>query len=73
MAGDFDVSDDDFHVIVKDEFAPETDGDGYIPLPIADDIALSRVAVGAEREDIIKTRQAVPATVVLETLGDPEE
>lgn len=67
MAGDFDVSDDDFHVIVKDELAPKKDGGANIPLPIADDIALSRVAVGAEREDIIKTRQ------VLETLGDPEE
>lgn len=67
MAGDFDVSDYDFHVIVKTEFAPETESGANIPLPIADDIALSRVAVGAEREDIIKTRQ------VLETLGDPEE
>lgn len=67
MAGDFDVSDDDFDVIVKDELAPVTESGANIPLPIADDIALSRVAVGAEREDIIKTRQ------VLETLGDPEE
>ena len=67
MAGDFDVSDDDFDVIVKDEFAPTEKSGANIPLPIADDIALSRVAVGAEREDIIKTRQ------VLETLGDPEE
>jgi len=67
MAGDFDVSDDDFHVIVKDELAPGTKSDAYIPLPIADDAALSRVGVDAETRDVIKTRQ------VLETLGDPEE
>lgn len=67
MAGDFDVSDDDFHVIVKDELAPRTKSGANIPLPIADDIALSRVGVDAETRDIIKTRQ------VLETLGDPEE
>ena len=68
MAGDFDVSDDDYNVIVKDEFAPKREGGANIPLPIADDAALSRVVAEAEREDIIKTRQRV-----LETLGDPEE
>ena len=74
MAGDFDVSDNDYHVTEfasnvnsDNEFAPITITLANIPLPELSDHTLSRDVVGVESRECDKTRQ------VLETLGDPEE